>query len=275
MTMRSSCLGAGFLAAVAIMGSRAEAAEPGTSLKIEPPKAVAGSRPEYAKLLAERSNAIITVKAVLQIKAGGGGNDRASEVEVPGLVIDSSGLILCSNMMLGGFAQRMGGGNVSIVPTDIKVLFGNEPEGLDAKLLARDSELDLAWLQIKSLGGRKLEALDLAQSAIPAAGDDLLTLQRMPKQFARVLVITEGRAAGLAQKPRSMVLATGERAPGAPVFSSAGQFIGVSALPGVDDEDRRGAQNVMSRRFSTIVLPASEVMKATARAKEPTDADGG
>src|SRR6185437_11638732 len=99
----------------------------------------------------------------------------------------------------------------------------------------------------------------------------LLTLQRMPKQYARIPVITEGRAAGIAQKPRSMVLATGERAPGAPVFSVTGQVVGVSTLPVSDDEDRRGARNMMSGRFNTIVLPAAEVVKAVARAREPVD----
>jgi hypothetical protein len=177
--------------------------------------------------------------------------------------------------MLGGYGQRFGGGNMSIEPTNLKIIVGNETDGLDAKLLARDSELDLAWLQIKALGTRKLEALDLAKAIVPSAGDDLLTLQRMPKQYARLAVITEGRVAGIAQKPRSIVLGTGDRGPGAPVFSSSGQFVGMTTVLSIEDDDRRGARNTMAGRFNTIVLPAAEIVKATARAKEPSDVDGG
>ncbi len=258
---------------VLLISTVAHATEPGVVLK------QTAQRPEYAKLIADRGAAVVTVKAVLQIKSGGGGgSDRASEVEVPGVVIDATGLVLCSNTMLGGFMPRFGGSGpgVSVVPSDLKVLFGTDTDGVDARLLARDSELDLAWVQIKSLGDRKLTVIDVTHAVPPVIGDDLLSLHRMGKQYARVPVIMEGRLAGVTQKPRSLLLMTGDRAPGVPIFLPNGQLVGISALQVSDDDDRGGrggARNLGQPRFGTIVLPGAEIAKATVRAKEPADTE--
>jgi hypothetical protein len=112
---------------------------------------------EYSKLLSEMTPILVTVKFVLKMEGQYG--KRESETEITGLMVDPTGLVLCANSKLGmpRFLRGMG----SATPTDLKVLIGEDTEGLEAKVLARDTELDLAWVKVKEPGDRKFTSLDL------------------------------------------------------------------------------------------------------------------
>ena len=86
------------------------------------------------------------------------------------MVIDPKGLILCSNLQLTGMAgafMGMGMGRGGAVPTNIRVLIGDDTQGLKAKLLARDSELDLAWIELTEPAPKPLAAVDLTKATKP------------------------------------------------------------------------------------------------------------
>lgn len=241
----------------------------------------------YKRLTDTVGPALVTVKFIMKIEAGGQmaemfGRmaDEGVETEVTGLMVEKDGLVLLSNTQLGGYfammAGRMGGG-VTPNPTDLKVLIGDDTEGLKAKFLARDKDIDLAWVKIDDpkASGKTFAAVDLASNSSPAVGERLLTLNRKGKFFDHAMVVSEGRLGGVTKKPRSLLIPTGMEGGmselGMPVFDSSGKLAGVSILQMPSREDAEGGDmsDLMSGGgMAVMILPASEVVKATARSKE-------
>ena len=191
----------------ALAPARADAAPasltPLAPLTIAPPEA------DYEALIAKRAPAIVTIKFVLKMDFGGFG-DGEHEQEVTGIMIDPSGLVLASNNGLGGLLgamQSMTGGStlqMSIKPEKIRVLAGDDTVGVDAKLIARDTELDLAWVKVDKAPDKPYDSVDFAKGATPKIGDRLYTVMREGKFFDRVPVVMETRLGGIAQKPRHL-----------------------------------------------------------------------
>jgi hypothetical protein len=233
---------------------------------------------EYQKVLADRSSAFVTIKFVLQVKMGGMG-DNESEMEITGVMIDPKGLVLTSNTQLGGIGgmMRQMGREITTTPTSIKVLVGDDTEGLEAKLIARDTELDLAWVQIKDAGNKKFDAINLASGTTAKAGQVLIGIRRAGKFLDRIPVIVESRVAGVAKKPREMYVPTLPLSSvlGLPVFTSDGKVLGVAIMQMPSDEDEDQNPAAMFSRMSSMqemmygfVLPAKDVVEATQRAKQ-------
>ncbi|MFQ5422490.1 MAG: serine protease [Phycisphaerae bacterium] len=230
------------------------------------PRVGADTVSEYQHLLKSRSDALVSVKFVL--KRG----DAEREMEIMGIVVDATGVVLCSSLQLGTSPlMQMTGGTAT--PTDVKVLIGDDTDGLEAKLVSRDSELDLAWIRIKEPGDRKFAFLDLAQSARPKPGERLLSLGRMSKYYDRAVVVTEGRMSGVTRKPREMYIpgAALEGEPGRPVFSASGELVGIVILSIPDPEDMDPVS--LRRDAAALILPSAEVAKATQRALQNAEAD--
>jgi trypsin-like peptidase len=225
---------------------------------------------EYAKLLSETTPALVTVKFVLKMEGQFG--KRETETEITGLMVDPSGLILCANSKLG--LPRVMRSLGSATPTDIKVLIGDDTEGLEAKVLARDTELDLAWVKIKEPGDKKFAALDLGKSALVNPGERILSIRRMAKFFDRATMISEGRLAGRTSKPRDLLVPGGgiDVEPGQPIFTSDGRLVGlvVMQLPDMEEMESNPMAFMGMRNdiLNGLILPIGEVSKATARAKE-------
>lgn len=247
----------------------------------------AGESEAFSKLLADKSPAIVSIKFVLKISGGAmfGGGDQESESEVNGVLIDAKGLVLCSNTQLAGFVgmmkQFMGpmGAQMSATPTDIKVLVGDDSEGKEAEIIARDTELDLAWVRIKTPGEHPFPFVDFSQSGSAKVGEEVYALRRMGKYFARTTVAGEGRIAGTTVKPRELMVPSGTvgASYGMPVFNTEGKPIGVVVMqvPESEGSDANpmallGRMSGMQDMMNGFILPAAQVVKATKRALETT-----
>lgn len=244
---------------------------------------IAGARGEvtpadYQKVLQDRSPAFVTIKFVLQVKMGGMG-DNESEMEITGVMIDPKGLVLTSNTQLGGIGgmMRQFGREITTTPTGIKVLVGEDTEGLDARLIARDTELDLAWVQIKEPGDKKFTYINLASGTQAKVGQVLIGIRRAGKFLDRIPVLVESRVAGIAKKPREMYVPTLPLSSvlGLPVFTSDGKVLGVAIMqtPAEDEEDQNPAamfsrMSSMQEMMYGFILPAKDVVEATQRAKQ-------
>lgn len=225
----------------------------------------------YRTLAKEHAPALVTVKFLLRMESQYG--KRESENEITGIMIDPKGLILCANSRLGG--ARRGG---SVTPLDMKILIGDDIEGIPAKVLARDTELDLAWVKIKDPGDRTFQFIDLSKSAQPQVGDKILALRRMAKFFDRTPVVSDGRIAGHARKPRELLIPSGlTLEPGQPVFAENGKLVGVVVLQlPEDDEIEANPTAFMAMRqdiLSGLILPTAQIASATERAKLSTEED--
>ena len=239
------------------------------------PGATTAPATDVATIVAEKSPAIVSIKFILK------GGEQDEEVETTGFVIEASGLILSNNNAFGGLAARFGGPTPT--PTDIKVLIGEDTQGLDAKFMARDSELGLAWVQLSEPPAKPLAFIDLATSSEAKIGEPIVQVSLMGKFFDRVPMVSTGEVASVVKKPRelyipSIGLAAGEM--GLPVFNTGGSMLGVTTLILPDQEEIMGSAGGMRSAMRGItggmILPAKEVLAATARAKDtankPADA---
>jgi len=260
------------------------------------PLAAQPAPPDLAKVLAERAPAVVTVQVVVQIKMGGEmgsalGEKQEFQTEASCVAIDPKGLVLCSNTVLGGYmsvVQRAMGGKVEMTatPTQIKVFVADDPKPLEAKLLVRDSDLDLAWLQVTAPEGRTFAYVDLARSATPKVGDPFIAVRRLDKYFDRTPTVYEGKIGGTIKKPRTLYVptATAESSLGLPALSPAGEVLGILVLQFPDSGSDLGDSGGPFGRLETsarvqelvrgFILPAADVLKATKRATESGKAAG-
>ncbi len=252
------------------------------------PRTVGAQSPDAAafqRLLADRGPAVVTIKFVLKISVPGGDESENQEVdtEVSGVLIDPKGVVVCSNALMGAFTSVINRfaeeftGQINATPTDLKVLIGDDTEGKEAELIARDSELDLAWIRIKEPGDKPLPHIDLSGGAKPSLGQPLLAVRRMSKHFARTAVVASGHVGGITSKPRDFYIPTGDvrTAVGLPVFTADGRPVGVVILEVPDPESMEfsfativNTLRDLDQLFAGVILPAEEVMKATKRALE-------
>ena len=219
-----------------------------------------------ATVLSKHAGSVVTVKFLLAMQE----NER--EAEAGGLVIDPAGLILVSNLEIGG---SIGRGRESAQAKEIRVLIGDDTQGLPAKIIGRDTELELAWVQLDKPAEKPLAFVDPAKGVTVKVGDELVAIDRMNKYYDRVAVGLEFYVGGLTTKPRNLIIPSGGPLQwiGLPVFSEGGGFVGVSVVQPVGgDEDEPMAQRNMGRVSpfdrGLKVLPAAEVASATARAIE-------
>ncbi len=225
----------------------------------------------YASLLSTKAPVVVNVKFVLKLKGSWG--ERERESEITGVMIDAKGIVLCSNMSVGGFATYLQGrvGDVSVTPSDIKVLIDGDTEGVEAELIARDTELDLAWIRIKKPDEKGYAYQDFGKAATPRLGDLLLCVRRMGKYFDRTAAIVSGRLAGITKKPRDLYVPAGEiaGAMGLPVYTTQGEVVGVLVVQLPDPDNlEMDPQSVFQEMESGLILPAANVLAATTRALE-------
>lgn len=224
---------------------------------------------DWGKVLETRSAALASIKFVMKIEPG----SQEQEAEITAVMIDSKGILLCSNTQTGGFPpllqSRMGG--MTATPINIKVLLGDDTDGLPAKIIARDSELDLAWIQIDDAGDRTFTAVDFTQGQTPAVGETLLTVARLGKFFDRAPILQTTRLGGITRMPRRLYIpadASIANELGTPVFTTTGAPVGFTVLQLPEVEDVEGGGMNAREYMSVVILPAEDVVRATARAME-------
>jgi len=234
--------------------------------------APAGQDKDFGKLIEARNPALVTVKFVLKLKGSFG--DMETESELTGVMVRPNGLIVCSNSQLGGPSPLMRRMGATATPRDLKILIGDDSEGIDAKVIARDSELDLTWLQIKDAGERKFAFIDLSASADVKIGDPLLAIVRMDEYFGRAPVVRAARVGGTTAKPRRLLVPSGPLGDlGSPVFDKDGRLVGISVAQLPESGGGPGARSLIG--LSGLILPAAELQKATTRALEVVAEDEG
>jgi hypothetical protein len=187
--------------------------------------------------LRDAAPAIVTVKVVSKTSQGAEGDARESRFEVPGAVVDAGGLVMTSiipfapERLMKSFMPAGKMPQVKTSASDIKVLVDQDDKEHDAFLAATDSNLGVAFLQIESLGGRKLKAVDFSQSASPAVGDLVAAVTRLGKGYDAMPYFETARISGEIGKPRKAWLTDrGLSTLGLPVYSTAGRVLGVLAF---------------------------------------------
>jgi hypothetical protein len=269
------------LGAAVVTGGLGLAAGAGVANPAQP--AVRADGPDMQRLMDAVAPKLVTVKFILKMEMGGqmgdmGMEGEETEQEISGVLIDAKGLVLTSSAQLGGFADMFGGAEMGITatPKDMKVLIGDDTEGVKAEVVARDRELDLAWVRITETtdaagAAKSFDALDLSKPGAAKVGDKIYIVEKLGKFFDRAPIVVEERVAGTTKKPRPLIVPMGMLAAsmGKPVFTADGSLLGmvVVQMPGADEmaAAASGMGDHDVRGFG-MILPASEISKATERA---------
>jgi S1-C subfamily serine protease len=220
---------------------------------------------DFAALAKERAPAIVTIKFIMKSEQG------EEEDETVGTLIAKDGLIITSNLAFGGMMAMMG--QAAPTPTNMKVMIGEDTLGVDAKLIARDSELGLAWVRIEKPASEGYPFVDFATGTKAKLGDAVFSVQKLGKYFDRTPSIAEARIAAITTKPRELLIPTigmagGEM--GLPVYNASGAPIGLSTLvlPEREEMEGGGMRSFMRGMSGGMILPAAQVVDATKRAIE-------
>jgi len=231
------------------------------------PAAPAASRAEpnpYEAIVSKVTPTLVTIKFTMKISGSRGEQERP--MEVAGVMIRADGLVLASNVVLNPASVQPGG--VTAVPTDVKILIGDDTEGVPARLVATDKELDLAWVQIDQPTAEGYKALDLGASSTPELGVEVVCVERMGKVVDRAPKVLLGHTAGIAAKPRRLFMTDGLNCyPGTPAFTADGKLIGVVSFQLPDGELDESVMNDLGR-LGPVILPVENIAAATKRVLE-------
>lgn len=252
-----------------------------------PPNASASDNP-FDRLPAEFSQAVVTVHYLSQINMPGVNQEVDREVSC--LMIESGGLVLCSSSEMGGYFRVMArllgrsSGPISSRPRDLRISIPGMEEEWSGKLIARDSDRDLAWLVLEDVPEETtFKFVDFSRSIKPEVGSRAFVLRRLDKFFGSKATVTEFSVSALLERPRSLFLASRPLGfLGMPAFDRDGAAIGILVAqvpregegdPALQSRGLPGQAGPVDDMIGSLILPASEVLKATRLAKETWAAD--
>ncbi|MCS7301560.1 MAG: S1C family serine protease [Fimbriimonadales bacterium] len=202
----------------------------------------------YKQVLEKIQPNIVTVRVVIKVEFKSEEETESSESKftLQGAVLNSEGLVLLSGVLLSSesFKQLFGieedeGANLTILPQSFKVIFGSETKEYEAKLVATDSQLGIAFLKITNLDGRAITPISFANDEL-TVGKELLTVSRLPKGFDYAPYFSTGRIISEVNKPRKAYLMEGNISElGLPVYNLKGEAVGVLVVlrHGLKDEE--------------------------------------
>lgn len=236
-------------------------------------------------LIAKRGDTVVAVLGTVKTRMTMSGREAPpteENIQANATMIDAGGLAVMSlsnlepgKIMNGIMAQQsMPGMEMSLKTetTNLRLRLADGRE-VPARVVLRDEDLDLAFLRPAEALAAPVPFIESSVGAKPAQLDALLTLQRLGEMagwrvsavFSYVIVVVD--------KPRVAYL--GGMTPGAPVFDSAGRFIGVSVMLARSGGGSTGMGMMSSSGglgglealgYMPVVLPAEEIREVAKQA---------
>jgi len=220
-------------------------------------------------------NVSVEGDAPAQLKAQLANQGKEEKSEVTGTVVDASGLIVTAlggidkSAIIDGQTTNIGGNEIKINASsdikEVKVITADGSE-VPADLVLKDEDLGLAFIKVRSdseeAKGVTFKSIDLADSAKGELLDDCISLGRMDEAMNREASLLTSEIIGITTKPRSFYRVPTDSV-GCPVFLSNGKLLGISVLRQGKGGSARG-----QIQMSPVILPAADVAKTAAQAKE-------
>ncbi len=234
---------------------------------------------KYKAILDSNADSIVTIRAVVKVEIPSQNLSQEGRVSLQGCVVGSDGLIMLSNSPISSdrIVESLGdrapaGFELHITPIDFKVTFGNEEKEYEAYFVAKDTKLDLAFIQVKALEGRKLKPVSMTSGAKPTVGEELIIVNRMTKGHDYAPQFTLSRVTGKIKKPRKCWNVDNNAVSiGLPVFNKAGQSLGVLITLSAGPPESGGIMDQIQGRVGNgigiFMLPAKVVSKTIEQAK--------
>ena len=241
------------------------------------------------EIFKKNQRAVVTVQVVVKMKfsmPGTGGQANESKQDVTGTVVDPSGLtvLALSSCEPGDMLQSMMAGmsdedmkfKMETELSDVKLLLDDGTE-LPADIVLRDKDLDLAFVRPVTKPASPMTALDLNKAATAQVLDQVITLNRLGKAAGRAYAASVERISAVVQKPRLFYVPGSEMTSttlGSPAFSLDGSVLGVFVMRSVSQKGGgMGMFNFRPQGLTTIILPATDILKAARQAPEAKTGD--
>ncbi|MCI0499979.1 MAG: serine protease [Planctomycetales bacterium] len=236
-------------------------------------------------VMSKYADALVWVSAVSKTEVSGLGvilgSGNEQKVEVVGTVIDPSGLTVVSYTALdpmsaiGNISVQIGDNTQKIDPksefSDVKITLADGTE-MDAKLVMKDIDLDLAFIMPEKSGDAKLPAfscIPLDKGGKAEILDSIITLTRLGKLLDRQCSVALSRISAVVKKPRTFYCG-GTDYEGTPVFTENGEILGISTIRKANSGDSAG---MSLRGLQAVIVPAGDVMKIAKQAMETAAED--
>ncbi len=180
------------------------------------------------------------------------GRTHSLEGSASGIVVSPDGLVMFTGFALfrGAYGQLTPGG-----PQDIKVTFLDQRE-YQADYVGVDRKLNLAFVKLKTEADAKLPFLEFKRDLRLEVGELVMVCDVLPERLGGGLKAELARISSVVEKPAGLCVIHPEavRAVGAPVFTAAGDAVGVM---GISAAFGREARSYVAGRTSATFMPAS------------------
>lgn len=217
-------------------------------------------------VLEKYQDAVIKVKLVIRFKLLMNGSEmknNESKIEATGTVLHPSGLTLISlnktdpgrladnNLRKNNTAGRKM--ELESELTDVLLILPDGKE-IPAKVVLRDRDLDLAFVEPLESPAKPLAAIDLDDIGSADVLDEIFSVGRLDKIATRVPAVLSDRIVAVMQKPRTFYIPLQSRDMGTPVFTENGSWLGVVLLRSVT------AGNINPNAM-VVILPAADIIE--------------
>lgn len=240
-------------------------------------------------ILAQYQQAVITAKLVVNYQVTIGERDQKNESksEAIATLIDPAGLAVISLSAIDPgktledmFARQMrrAGQKVDFTVTsevtDLKLVLADGNE-LDATVVLRDKDLDLAYLRPKEKPAKPLPHVDLSNDATAKVLEEVVAIYRLGKIADRVPTASLERINAIVERPRLFyVLGPGQGSSGvgSPVFQTDGKLLGIVLIRSVAPESDANFSAMFSGASSMgllpVIVPTADIRDGAKQANE-------
>lgn len=245
------------------------------------------------KIMNSYKDAVVKIKVVMQSKFVMNGNEMQNKEyknEITGTVLDPSGLILVSltaldpskfmNSLMSGMDEGAEGNMKMEMKLDlkgIKIILADETE-LDAKVVLRDKDLDMAFILPKQAVVKPMTAVNVNEQSNPGIMDEIIILSRLSKVANYAPSIMSARISAVVNKPRKFYIPQLEGGDigdiGTPAFTLDGKLAGVSLIRTLATEGGAGFGAMMGSAgamgITAVIMPVNEILEASKQVAKET-----
>lgn len=227
-------------------------------------------------VVAARGDAIVTVMGTLKARMTQAGRDKAGPdqaVHASAAVLTSSGLTVLALSAIdpGTLIAKnptLARAKMSIMTelVDVKMRLANGTE-LPARIVLRDSDLDLLFVKPDPAPGEPMTALDGASARLTVL-DPVVIVQRFGELTGWKAAAALGTVEVVVDKPRTFYLiamTTTGNGIGASIFDIKGQFAGLVTLRSAGDAKNNALTGMKGDALQTlgmvpVVIPAADIL---------------
>lgn len=222
-------------------------------------------------LVSKYKPATVTLSVVIRTAMQQGPRD--TEVEIPGFVLDASGLIVTTNTAIDPASTLSGNSDDSERMTtkvaSIRIL-PSVGLPIPAKVVLRDTDRNLAFIRPATPSATPFVAIDFKAAGKAQIGDPVFIMGRMGPVANRATDVKMDRIVSVIEKPRTLYVASALSASslGNVVFNEQGEPLGIVTLR-VSQSQRRTFNG--NDNYLPVIVTAEDVLEVGAQAPQAKD----